>query len=660
MKKKYIASGVIFLIILSAAALFYRNFQNPSFCASCHYMKPYYDGWNSSQHNNVKCLQCHDYSVLKIIVSSMVYFMGYYNPRPIGDVKNESCMQLGCHNDRMVKSVVVFSRKINFDHAKHMGTLLRGEMLRCSSCHSQIVHGDHLYVSEEICFLCHFKGMPKDKAFSGCPSCHGVPEGEVEHGGYSVNLSEYIQTGIECSRCHTKVVSGDGKVNQNRCYSCHPERMEKFDDHKLIHDKHVSDKGIDCFYCHEEIRHGNVQMAKPLEVQCDSCHKMVHGGQKEIYMGVMAKGVQNIPSRMFAAQVSCDGCHTEVHFVKGKHVLGEAMAEANEKSCLVCHEKGYDLMLRSWEANLGKLVAYTEKRLKSVSSVGKLKDADKKEYDDVSFNLDLLKRSNGIHNVEYAVRILRNANKFEDRVLKGNGRNKSMDELLEIKTAYCTTFCHNYIKNDSILDFNGNDFPHEKHISDFGLDCTDCHSAEKHKTTSLTLEECAGCHHNDDNDNCRRCHIEESALYFGLKQKYITGIVPDVMAVSDVSCTDCHSPSQDSGSSDAVSQCKNCHSEEYVKMPEEWELKSSALNENIGKSIERINLAFEDEKKSEIRSNIILQKKFVGDIKVYNFLKKGKIVHNFPEALSALESLETDLNEILKKIISVTENNGSE
>ncbi len=529
-------------------------------------------------------------------------------------------------------------------------------MLRCSSCHSQIVQGSHVDVTEETCFLCHFKGMPEDKAFTGCPSCHGVPEGEVEHGGYSVNLSEYIETGIECSRCHTKVVNGDGKVNKNRCYSCHPERMEKFDDHKLIHDKHVSGKGIDCFYCHETIEHGNVKMARPLEVKCDGCHKQLHGGQKELYMGVMAKGVENTPSRMFAAQVSCDGCHTEVHFVKGKHILGEAMAEANEKSCLACHDKGYDLMLRAWEKNINELVSYSEKRLNLASKRIKSKDGARKDFDDASFNIDFLERSKGIHNLEYSVKILSEVNRVADSVLKGTGKKSSMDELLKMSTSYCTTFCHNYIKKDSVLDYKGNDFPHKKHISEFGFDCTDCHSAEKHKETTLTEAECAACHHEDDNGDCKRCHSEEYSLYYGKSQRYTPGIVPDVMAASDITCADCHLPSEDESASVAVTRCVNCHEESYETMLDEWKLKTSAINDSIDKYIERISLDFENGKKAENRESISLKKNYERSIEAYRFLKKGKTVHNFPESLSVLEEIETNLSDILNKIIDAKDN----
>ena len=34
----------------------------------------------------------------------------------------------------------------------------RGRQFRCTRCHSQIVVGTHIEVTESTCFLCHFRG----------------------------------------------------------------------------------------------------------------------------------------------------------------------------------------------------------------------------------------------------------------------------------------------------------------------------------------------------------------------------------------------------------------------------------------------------------------------------------------------------------------------
>ena len=62
----------------------------------------------------------------------------------------------GCHETRLLQGKVKFKR-FYFDHKPHLTELRRGKKLRCTSCHSQIVQGDHMKVTESTCFLCHFK-----------------------------------------------------------------------------------------------------------------------------------------------------------------------------------------------------------------------------------------------------------------------------------------------------------------------------------------------------------------------------------------------------------------------------------------------------------------------------------------------------------------------
>ncbi|MBI5376201.1 MAG: NapC/NirT family cytochrome c [Candidatus Schekmanbacteria bacterium] len=648
-KNILIVFAIIAVVSIAVTQILHRSFKNPEFCLKCHYMKPYYEQWQKSTHNKVGCIQCHDYKMGKITASALVYFMGYYNPRPIGDVKNESCLASGCHSDRMINSKEAFAMKIVFDHKLHMGTMLRGKMLRCTSCHSQIVQGSHVGVTEDVCFLCHFKGMQVNQAFTGCPSCHGVPEGMVNHGGYSVNLKEYIATGIECNRCHTSVVSGTGEVNHDKCYSCHPSRVEKYDDHKFIHDKHVSEKGIDCFYCHEKIKHGNIKMTNPLEVKCEGCHQNMHGYQKEMYMGVMGKGITDVPSRMFAAQVACDGCHTEVHVVGGKHVLGEAIAAANEKSCLACHEKGYDLMLRSWKSGVDSLAGYVDRRLKLVST-GK----SSKEYNDAVFNLDFVRKSGGFHNIEYAVKLLGMADGVAENLIKDQGKDPDKDSILKMKGNYCATLCHNYIETDKVFPYRSIDFPHNMHISDFGIDCTECHSNTKHKSTTLTLKDCAACHHGGDDKtaDCSRCHKQEYKLYYGKGKEYISDMSPDSMATAGVGCADCHLPSKGEPASSGLERCKGCHDDKYRTMPDEWKKVIEAKIKSIEEMKEKIEIAIEGAEREKKMDVTAFRKSFMNGVNVIEFIKRGQAVHNFEQAKASLNKVEGTFNALWDQLFT--------
>lgn len=58
---------VVLIIILVAAGTYvafmgaYYATSFPSFCDSCHQIKPYYLSWNKSPHNDVGCLYCHEF-----------------------------------------------------------------------------------------------------------------------------------------------------------------------------------------------------------------------------------------------------------------------------------------------------------------------------------------------------------------------------------------------------------------------------------------------------------------------------------------------------------------------------------------------------------------------------------------------------------------------
>jgi hypothetical protein len=100
------------------------------------------------------------------------YLTKTYGSKPHAEVRDVSCMRSGCHEKRLlegkvnwtVKSVTGQDVTIRFDHRPHLTEERRGQHLRCVSCHSQIVQGQHLVVTLDTCFLCHFKGFERGPA----------------------------------------------------------------------------------------------------------------------------------------------------------------------------------------------------------------------------------------------------------------------------------------------------------------------------------------------------------------------------------------------------------------------------------------------------------------------------------------------------------------
>jgi nitrate/TMAO reductase-like tetraheme cytochrome c subunit len=263
-----IVIGIIVVAGGAAGAGLWHISTSPLLCNSCHIMKPYVAAWKTSKHSKVTCVKCHyppgfrdtiwvKYQALAQVVK---WATQTYSSKPFAEVEDASCLRSGCHERRLLQGKVVFKRGIVFDHKPHLEEIRRGRQLRCTSCHSQIVVGTHIEVTEATCFLCHFKGMKTGRELhplGGCPGCHQPPKGDIRVGSMKFNHEDIVRRGVACQKCHLNVVEGDGEAPRERCFSCHnePDKLKRYLDTPFLHDFHVSGKNIDCARCHTEIKH---------------------------------------------------------------------------------------------------------------------------------------------------------------------------------------------------------------------------------------------------------------------------------------------------------------------------------------------------------------------------------------------------------------------
>jgi len=242
--------------------------STPEFCSTCHNMKPYYESWKTSSHNEVNCIKCHSdpgivpYLKTKAngLVEVVIYLSGNLPTSYQTEVSDESCLREGCHSQEELKEEKVdFEKGIYFEHEKHLQTLRDDFRLRCTSCHSQIVQSEHISVAKSTCFSCHFKGVEPNEETAECTLCHSAlgetPEAETEY-----NHQGVLRLGLGCliPICHEGAVEGEGEVYQERCLSCHaePSRLERINETSFIHLKHTSEHKVECFQCHSQIKHG--------------------------------------------------------------------------------------------------------------------------------------------------------------------------------------------------------------------------------------------------------------------------------------------------------------------------------------------------------------------------------------------------------------------
>lgn len=255
--------SIFFVLIVLAAYYTVKEviFPIPKNCTVCHFISPFYRKWETSTHKSVSCLKCHDYTVLNAVSGQLRFLAGTYHPRPITRVPDGKCLQGGCHDQRLIESKVIFTKRgITFDHKPHFTESRRGIKLHCRSCHSDIVQGEHVKASMNPCFLCHFIGAPPGGALPGCPSCHTAPKSDVIIAGKKFSHERALRMGYTCQKCHMAVSKGDGVVPQEKCFFCHVERTERYKDVDFVHQKHVGEKQIDCLMCHPKIEHGKIKV----------------------------------------------------------------------------------------------------------------------------------------------------------------------------------------------------------------------------------------------------------------------------------------------------------------------------------------------------------------------------------------------------------------
>ena len=157
-KRLLVALGIFVFILLLFAGMAEYTSQH-KFCSVCHYMKPFYKSWQESAHSGIECSKCHYppgmRSFLRVKLEGLNQVLRYWTKlyvksKPWAEIPDESCLRAGCHDKRLLEGRVQF-KSVVFDHRVHLGDLRRGKQLRCTSCHSQIVQGDHITVTESSC-----------------------------------------------------------------------------------------------------------------------------------------------------------------------------------------------------------------------------------------------------------------------------------------------------------------------------------------------------------------------------------------------------------------------------------------------------------------------------------------------------------------------------
>lgn len=412
--------------------------HQPKFCVSCHVMQPFYDAWETSSHSEVGCVECH-YAPgiqseirgkLDALNQIVAYTTGSYNTKFYAEIEDASCLRSGCHDSQKLEGPIEFKQGIKFNHKGHYGESMRGIQLKCTSCHSQVVQGNHMAVTDVTCFLCHFRGRldankPQTQEF--CLTCHDYPKADIQIGEQTYNHELYIKRGVPCQRCHIDAVRGDGHVEERACLQCHddPEQLKEFPKVELIHKNHVTEHKVECFNCHAEIEHSVYTSTEPEEFNCTQCHTDTHLGPRELYSGTGGFGVDPMPAAMFIAQVDCIACHIDETHYGQEHAMKGTTMRPTVQGCIDCHGDTGREILEMWRELIAEEVVEGRKSVAAAQAVFAKADPHAKNYvraeqmlGQAQTNVDFVEFGKGIHNVNYSMELIAKAQEFCETVIE--------------------------------------------------------------------------------------------------------------------------------------------------------------------------------------------------------------------------------------------------
>lgn len=649
-----IATGV--LLILAVTAVEYTS--HSGFCASCHYMKPFFESWETSSHSEFECSVCHYppgggiRSKLRKKIEGLVMVGRYWTKlyvksKPWAEIRDDSCLREGCHEKRLLEGQVGF-HKVTFDHKIHFADLKRGKSLQCTSCHSQIVQGEHITVTQSSCFICHFKESEHFPQIKDCSHCH-TQETLVNKETSRYDHSMVFRMGYDCEKCHTNTIIGDGAVPRENCYKCHGERerLDKYADTDLMHTSHIAESKIECNQCHLEIQHKIIKDIAAL-ADCQSCHLDTHRAQIALVAGKEGRGITHaLPNVMADKGISCKGCHI-FHEEKGGKLIKSETLTSEPAACEACHKKGFAQLLKNWEISTEKKLAkirsiYSRVEREVLQSRKDLREKAQIQLDNATFNLEIVEKGKSVHNVAFSQELITAAYNNLLEALNITGASYTPPELALLPEEILSPCfnCHTGIEEISNPIF-GFEFSHEKHLINRKIPCSTCHSnTETHGKFIATKKTCADCHHDRSQKDCSSCHTSQKAIYQG-GTWHGYEVPSDIMFEAGAGCTDCHHNPQGRVIRSGATQCLVCHEEEYREIFKEWQTSFITQRAAIYAALKKLHPS---ELSPQEKSDLAEIRKILENIE----LDGSKGIHNY-------QFVEETLSQILNRIKKISEN----
>jgi hypothetical protein len=361
---------------------------------------------------------------------------------------------------------------------------------------------------------------------------------------------------------------------------------------------------------------------------------------------------------MFTANVDCIACHRRTEESRAALHTTRFTERAINEACVDCHGEGFGDTLNQWKALLSKAESETSQRIFTVQNAlhefqktggdgAPLKKAQNL-LNEARHDYSYVLLGKGVHNIEYAFKLLNAANNKTERVLAMIDKGYTPKEFKTRMT--CTTLCHVGIERRTV-SFNNIKFSHETHTVGNGQKCLDCHSPRENHGKTL-MKNCAGCHHGKGmrKVKCDDCHAVVKKLVQGKGGIGVKERPSNKLGV--VECVDCHRGIlvKKKDTFEAIKKfCIECHDQSYGEMAIRWK----ATSEELLKKLEPKMASVKEEIDRIDRSggHTFVFRKLYGEAEFnYNLAKNGKGVHNLEYAEELLNVANRRLDDAIKQI----------
>ena len=145
-----------------------------------------------------------------------------------------------------------------------------------------------------------------------------------------------------------------------------------------------------------------------------------------------------MPAPMFLAGVACEGCHIQL---PGHNV---DTARATELSCMSCHGPRYRSVNRQWKEISERRARALRRQLRSTVSLFGSERPD--ELSDASFNLEMVEKGKGVHNLGYSFALLDEAHRLLNEARGTIGRKPLSVPWPEVPYSSSCLKCHQGIE----------------------------------------------------------------------------------------------------------------------------------------------------------------------------------------------------------------------